>query len=445
MKIDKNYLYSGGLAEFLSQPTKLTFSFFRHWFTGKKSVGKAMNLLKLPYLPLSSPLLVLINEEIYVNLKIEEETLYHDTVFHYKPQKSIHDKPQQAFSFSKILLPDSWNGTFQHINQQSYWLGHADEVKKFATDLIESIPDNPTQQSVEEIDDYISETVWPAVIAISVINEFFLAVAEKDHSLQKQSIQDEMNRQIIEKDWFFLSLRKMHDVKAGAMTFEDFIRQYGLRADKDYELSCPRWLEIPEQIKLRIKDLGDLTEIKRSQPSTVLPALAQTVVDIQLARIRIKQKALAYMYHLRLELLSKYKKDDLADYTRSLILYGKNENIVSEHINIDEQVLHKTVKETGKGNGVSQGISKGVTQHISDATETIHEGAICIFPNTSPEFSPFYKRCNAIIFMKGGVTSHGAIVAREYGIPAIVYNQIEEIPQNTSVEVDGMKGTWKVV
>jgi pyruvate,water dikinase len=237
----------------------------------------------------------------------------------------------------------------------------------------------------------------------------------------------------------------MHDVKAGAMTFEDFIRQYGLRADKDYELSCPRWLEIPEQIKLRIKDLGELTEISRSKKTDTLPPLAQTVVELQLARIRIKQKALAYMYHLRLELLSKYKKDDLAEYTRSLILFGKNESIVSEHINIDEQVIHKTVKDAGKGNGVSQGIGNGVTQHINDATETIHEGAICIFPNTSPEFSPFYKKCNAIIFMKGGVTSHGAIVAREYGIPAIVYNQTEEIPQNTAVEVDGMKGTWKVV
>lgn len=445
MKISKNYLYSGGLAEFVSQPTKLTFSFFRHWFTGKKSVGKAMTLLKLPYLPLSTPLLVLINEEIYVNLKIEEETLYHDTVFHYKPQKSIHDKPQQAFSFSKILLPDSWNGTFQHIGQQSYWLGHQDEVKKFAADLIESIPDNPTQQSVEEIDEYLAETIWPAVIAISVINEFFLAVAEKDRSLQKLAIQDEMNKQITEQDWFFLSLRRMHDVKAGAIQFEEFIRLYGLRADKDYELSCSRWLEIPEQIKLRIKNVGDLTKINKSPANVALPDLAQTVVALQIARIKMKQKALAYMYHLRLELLSKYKTEEIADYTRSLILFGKNETIVSEHINIDEQVLHKTVKDSGKGNGVSQGRGTGVTQHINDATETIHEGAICIFPNTSPEFSPFYKKCSAIIFMKGGVTSHGAIVAREYGIPAIVYNQTEEIPQNTSVEVDGLKGTWKVV
>ena len=206
MKISKNYLYSGGLAEFVSQPTKLTFSFFRHWFTGKKSVGKAMTLLKLPYLPLSTPLLVLINEEIYVNLKIEEETLYHDTVFHYKPQKSIHDKPQQAFSFSKILLPDSWNGTFQHIGQQSYWLSHPDEVKSFTTGLIGAIPDVPVQTSIEEIDAYLAQTIWPAVIAISIVNEFFLAVAAKDHGLQKQTIQDSISHQVIAQDWFFQSI-----------------------------------------------------------------------------------------------------------------------------------------------------------------------------------------------------------------------------------------------
>ena len=140
MKIDKKFLYSGGLAEFVSKPTNLTFSFLRHWFTGKQSVGKAMALLKLPYLPLSTPLLVLIDGELYVNLLAEEETLYHDTIFRYKPQQSIHTQPQQTFTLSKILLPDSWSGTFQHIGQQSYWLSHTDEVKTFTTGLIGAIP-----------------------------------------------------------------------------------------------------------------------------------------------------------------------------------------------------------------------------------------------------------------------------------------------------------------
>ena len=56
-----------------------------------------------------------------------------------------------------------------------------------------------------------------------------------------------------------------------------------------------------------------------------------------------------------------------------------------------------------------------------------------------------YKKCSGIIFMKGGSTSHGAIVAREYKIPAIVYNQTDEIPQEMLVEIDGKQGTWKVV
>jgi pyruvate,water dikinase len=444
MTIDKHFLYSGGLAEFVSKPSKLTFSFFRFWFTGKQSIGKAMALLKLPYCPTSAPILVLVNDEIYVNLKAEESTLYCDTMFEYKSQSSIHQAPKQSFDFKKILLPDSWNGTYQHIIQQSYWLSHLSEVNTFTQNLITSIPDTPSQTTIEDLDSYLSGTIWPSVISISVINEFFHAISEKDSTLQKQDIKDAISQAVIKQDWFFQSIVKMRDVKAGTLAFNEFIKEYGLRADKDYELLSPRWHEIPDEIKKRIDGLSHEPAPHVQESPTELSELAKTIVAMQVARVNIKRKVLIYFNALRQQITKKYSADTLSGLTRSEILTGEAEHVISVHIDLGESVDHPSVKDYGKGIGVSMGLAKGITQHINEATDTIHEGALCIFPKTSPEFSPYYKKCAGIIFMKGGVTSHGAIVAREYKIPAIVYNQTSEIPEQITVEIDGKQGTWKV-
>jgi rifampicin phosphotransferase len=47
-------------------------------------------------------------------------------------------------------------------------------------------------------------------------------------------------------------------------------------------------------------------------------------------------------------------------------------------------------------------------------------GEIFIAPSTDPGWTPLFVRASAVVMETGGYLSHGAIVAREYGLTAVV-------------------------
>ena len=52
--------------------------------------------------------------------------------------------------------------------------------------------------------------------------------------------------------------------------------------------------------------------------------------------------------------------------------------------------------------------------------EQIPDGAILITPTISPDHLPWLQKAGGIVTQQGGMTSHGAIIARELGVPAVV-------------------------
>ena len=69
-------------------------------------------------------------------------------------------------------------------------------------------------------------------------------------------------------------------------------------------------------------------------------------------------------------------------------------------------------------------------------------GAILVAPSTDPSWTPVFLKASALVMETGGYMSHGAIVAREFGIPAVVNlpGILEEVRSGDSLEVDGNRG-----
>ena len=73
----------------------------------------------------------------------------------------------------------------------------------------------------------------------------------------------------------------------------------------------------------------------------------------------------------------------------------------------------------------------------------IEPGEVLVAPFTDPGWTPLFTVAGAIVMDLGGLLSHGAIVAREYGIPAVVNTRTATATLRTGqiVTVDGSAGT----
>ncbi len=69
-------------------------------------------------------------------------------------------------------------------------------------------------------------------------------------------------------------------------------------------------------------------------------------------------------------------------------------------------------------------------------------GEVLVAPSTDPGWTPLFMTAGALVMEKGGVISHGAVIAREYGIPAVVgvAGALKRIRSGDMIEVDGSKG-----
>jgi pyruvate,water dikinase len=100
--------------------------------------------------------------------------------------------------------------------------------------------------------------------------------------------------------------------------------------------------------------------------------------------------------------------------------------------------------ETWSGIGAAPGRARGPARIIRHPGEghTLQAGEVLVAPSTDPGWTPLFLRASAIVMASGGYLSHGAIVAREYGIPAVVNlpGILEDLRPGDRIVVDGDAG-----
>jgi pyruvate,water dikinase len=76
----------------------------------------------------------------------------------------------------------------------------------------------------------------------------------------------------------------------------------------------------------------------------------------------------------------------------------------------------------------------------------LEPGEILVAPSTDPGWTPLFLTAAGLVMEMGGMMSHGAVVAREYGIPAIVGvpAATERITTGQQITIDGASGTISI-
>jgi pyruvate,water dikinase len=96
------------------------------------------------------------------------------------------------------------------------------------------------------------------------------------------------------------------------------------------------------------------------------------------------------------------------------------------------------------GTPASAGTVTGIARVILDPVGAhLEPGEILVAPSTDPGWTPLFLTAGGLVMEMGGANSHGAVVAREYGIPAVVGvpEATGRITTGQRITVDGAAGT----
>lgn len=95
------------------------------------------------------------------------------------------------------------------------------------------------------------------------------------------------------------------------------------------------------------------------------------------------------------------------------------------------------------GDPVSPGVAEGRVRVVLDPHGAqLEPGEIMVCPGTDPSWTPLFLAVGGLITEVGGLMTHGSVVAREYGIPAVVDvdRATQHLQTGQSVRRDGSAG-----
>jgi phosphohistidine swiveling domain-containing protein len=107
----------------------------------------------------------------------------------------------------------------------------------------------------------------------------------------------------------------------------------------------------------------------------------------------------------------------------------------------DSTVIRGNAGSPGKASGPAR-----VVHSLARASE-LQPGDVLVVETTAPPWTPLFATAAAVVADTGGILSHCAVVAREYGIPAVVGtgDGSKRIMDGQLIEVDGEAGTVRFI
>lgn len=100
------------------------------------------------------------------------------------------------------------------------------------------------------------------------------------------------------------------------------------------------------------------------------------------------------------------------------------------------------------GSAASTGVVEEIARVIRDPMrEVLHKGEILVAPFTDPGWTPLFLNAAGLVMEVGGLMTHGSVVARKYGIPAVVCvpDATTRILTGQRVRVNGDRGFVEIL
>lgn len=279
------------------------------------------------------------------------------------------------------------------------------------------------------------------------------------------------------------------ELQAGTMTRETFLHRYGHRGPREMELASPRWnemdkLPVASSLASQPTSSGRTTFTPRS-----VDRIAEEANLKGLHRTALEQQITAMQTHLSLRETAKHylmlgyalirrflvelgKRFDLGEdvffltpdelphliagkHLTDLIQKRKRRREIVLAMELPQVLFSDDLDAIGRpvivegatelqGVPLSLGSAEAPALVLSEPNmdNVPEEPYVLVCPSTDPAWVPLFSRAKALVMETGGTLSHGAIVAREFGLPAVagLPGVLQQIQNGQIIRVDGTNG-----
>lgn len=312
---------------------------------------------------------------------------------------------------------------------------------------------------------------------------------------------------ILDTDPARLTVESLPEGGPTRRAFEAFLRAYGYRAVREAELSTPRWREDPQmpfatiRAQLERADTEALMRLEKQletraqaerELERILSPVAWSVARHLLARtrrfVRLRERMRARVtevlgffrslalevsariarkhpaagtdaaFFLRVEELRAYLRGELTDVVP--LVLARRADMARDLARPDPPPvfvgspppvppLEVPTGDCLHGVAASAGCVTGTVRVLRDPAEgaRLRPGEILVAPVADVGWTPLFLMAAAVVTELGGALSHAAVVAREYGVPAVVNvrGATRALTTGDTVRVDGDRGTVEVL
>jgi pyruvate,water dikinase len=293
----------------------------------------------------------------------------------------------------------------------------------------------------------------------------------------------------------------LRDLGAGRLGRAAFLEQFGHRGSHEMELAQPRWAEDPAALDRLVEAAGPgdgpgpspdevfdqvtaawhdiavtakLTETRKTALEAELAAL-YTFLGLRETAKHYLMRGYALIRRFLVELDRRFHLsggifyltlEDLPDLARGkdlsgLIAQRRRRRAVALSLEVPQVLFSDDLEAIGRpqraaagadtmhGVPLSAGVAEAPALVLDDpqGAAVPTEPYILVCPSTDPAWVPLFVHARGLVMETGGVLSHGAIVAREFGLPAVagLPDVQRRLRTGLRLRVDGSTGTVVVL
>jgi pyruvate,water dikinase len=283
----------------------------------------------------------------------------------------------------------------------------------------------------------------------------------------------------------------IRELCAGTRSLDDFLRRFGHRGPNEMELAAPRWAESPLSLtgltvspsKVPPRPAADvLADVAAEAKWNTMVAKSmaghverlQTYLGLRETGKHHLMRGYAIIRQTLLELDRRFGLDGGVFYltpdelpeliagtdTKPRIAERRRTRAIELSLEVPPVVFGDDLEAIGRplpppagveeltGIPLSAGVAEGpALVLLQPAAAPAEGGYILVCPSTDPAWVPLFVNARGLVMESGGTLSHGAIVAREFGLPAVagLLGIQHRLRSGQRLRVDGARGTVSVV